>query len=48
MRFVSLSTVVADQFARYVEGKLRDWWSLAHSAEHGSDCFYLPVLGARA
>jgi hypothetical protein len=39
--------VVADEFARCVEGEELLEWFLAYSAEHGFDGFYLPVLGAR-
>ena len=45
---VSLSTVVADELALYLEGEELLERSLAYSAEHGFDGFYLPVLGARA
>jgi DNA-binding CsgD family transcriptional regulator/tetratricopeptide (TPR) repeat protein len=45
---VSLSTVVADELARYVEGEELLERSLAYSAEHSFDGFYLPVLAARA
>ena len=45
---VSLSTVVADELARYVEGEELLERSLAYSAEHNFDGFYLPVLASRA
>jgi DNA-binding CsgD family transcriptional regulator/tetratricopeptide (TPR) repeat protein len=45
---VSLSTVVADELARYAEGEELLERSLNYSAEHNFDGFYLPVQGARA
>jgi DNA-binding CsgD family transcriptional regulator/tetratricopeptide (TPR) repeat protein len=45
---VSLSTVVADELARYLEGEELLERSLTYSAEHNFDGFYLPVLAARS
>ena len=39
--------MAAVELARYVEGEELLEWSLAYSAEHSFEGFYLPVCGAR-